>query len=61
VAKRTRRSVKAALLEAITKMCRQCIHDSLHGNGTWRYQTEMCTDDSCPLYHHRPLQIEEVD
>lgn len=43
-----------SLRKAIDYKCRECIHDPLSGNGSWRQQTEACQIRDCPLWPVRP-------
>jgi hypothetical protein len=46
--------------EAIDQYCKWCIYDSKEP-GTWRQQTEACTDKKCPLYTYRPKTLSRAD
>lgn len=39
---------------AIEKHCKECIFDRYAGSGTWREQTEKCSNLGCNLYPFRP-------
>jgi len=52
---------RPSLRKAINAMCKHCIYDSRKGNGTWRYQTETCTANGCPLYDVRPMMTKGED
>lgn len=44
----------ASLRKAIDAKCKECIHDPLSGNGSWRQQTGKYPVRSCPLWEVRP-------
>ena len=46
-----------SLRKAVNDKCKECIYDP-RSLGTWRKQVEDCTSRLCPLYHERPVQIE---
>ena len=43
-----------SMRKAIDAKCKDCIHDSQSGLGTWRQQTEACTMVDCSLWPYRP-------
>lgn len=49
-----RQAGKPGLRGRINAKCIECIYDPGQGGGTWREQTEACTDTECPLYDIRP-------
>ena len=52
---------RVSLRKTIDKMCKYCIYDTIGGDGTWRQQTEACTDTYCPLYEVRPISDSSGD
>jgi len=50
----------ASLKKAIEEKCKDCIYDELD-TGSWRTQTEKCTDKECPLWDVRPVTIASRD
>jgi hypothetical protein len=47
---------KGKLRGRIDAKCCECIYDPI-GDGTWRFQVEICTSFMCPLYPVRPTTI----
>lgn len=45
---------KKSLRSAINQHCKNCIYDSIGGNGAWREQVQACTSYSCALFDVRP-------
>ena len=45
---------------AIDNFCKACICDPQPGNGTWRQQTENCSNSRCPLFPFRPLAVKTL-
>lgn len=50
---------KGKLRGRIDAKCCECIYDPI-GDGTWRFQVEICTSFTCPLYPVRPTTIQET-
>ena len=44
---------------AIEMKCKDCIYDD-KDKGTWRQQTESCTDTTCSLWVYRPVSRTKV-
>jgi hypothetical protein len=47
---------KPGLRGNINAKCIECIYDPMQ-KGSWRWQVENCTCDSCPLFQVRPLTV----
>jgi len=49
--------MKISAQKAINLKCKECIYDPIGGGGTWREQIAGCTSYSCPLFNHRPVDV----
>jgi len=49
--------MKISAQKAINQKCKECIYDPIGGGGTWKEQIAGCTSYSCPLFNHRPVDV----